>query len=43
VSPVRNVGTRRFAAVWAVSVLWKVAALAVFVVVVVKLTGGGGL
>ncbi|HXW67064.1 MAG TPA: hypothetical protein VEL82_04210 [Thermoplasmata archaeon] len=34
---------RRFALLLQLSVLWKVAALVVFLVLVVRLTGGGGL
>ena len=35
-----NAGTRRFARVMALSVLWKVAALALAAYLVLKLTGG---
>ena len=39
-SPLRNAASRRFAWLLNLSVLWKVAALAVFLVLVVRLTGG---
>jgi hypothetical protein len=32
----------RLAAVWSVSVAWKLAALALFLLVVARVTGGGG-
>ena len=37
-----NAGVRRFAALWTVSTFVKVAALAVFLVLAVRLAGGGG-
>lgn len=35
-----NVAVRRFAALWTVSTVWKLAALAVFLLLVMKLYGG---
>jgi hypothetical protein len=43
VSPPRNAAVRRFALVWTASTLWKLLALATFLVLAVKLSGGGGL
>jgi hypothetical protein len=40
VSPPREAAVRRFALFWSVSTLWKVAALAGFLVLAVKLSGG---
>jgi len=40
VSPSPNGSVRRFAAFWTVSTLWKLAALAGFLVLVIKVTGG---
>lgn len=43
-SPPRSIGAvRRFALLWGSSVLWKLAALVVFVVLAIRWTGGGGL
>ena len=42
-SLLRNGAVRRFAVFWTVSTLWKVAAFAVFLLLVVKWSGGGGL
>ena len=40
-SPPREAAVRRFSLLWGASVLWKVAALAVFLYVAVRLAGGG--
>jgi hypothetical protein len=40
VSPAPNAATRRFVLVWSASLLWKLGALAVFLFVVLSLTGG---
>ena len=37
-----NAAVRRLWAVWAASLAWKIAALAVFLAVVLRLSGGGG-
>ena len=38
----RNASVRRFAAVWTASAVWKVTALAAFLVLVLHLTAAGG-
>ena len=41
-SPAPNASVRRFALLWTASTLWKLAALATFLVLAVELTAGGG-
>ncbi|HYB63417.1 MAG TPA: hypothetical protein VEE86_03225 [Thermoplasmata archaeon] len=42
-SPSPNAGVRRFAAFWAASTVWKLVALAVFLLLAVRLAEGGHL
>ena len=42
-SPSPNASARRFAAFWTASTVWKLVALAVFLLLVVRLAGGGHL